>query len=146
MGVISNLITDMTLKGATQDELARAVRHSMVVIDAEKHKLDYKQSEIDNDIASLKRRYQGRIGEDGKYHEGASTLISRAKSEVSVNKRQGSPQIDPETGRQYWKDADKLEYTDSRGRVKKRTQPSTAMAEPGTPYFVVWTHRRGSLR
>lgn len=30
MGVISNLITDMTLKGATQDELARAVRHSMV--------------------------------------------------------------------------------------------------------------------
>lgn len=131
MGVISNLITDMTLKGATQDELARAVRHSMVVIDAEKHKLDYKQSEIDNDIASLKKRYQGRIGEDGKYHEGASTLISRAKSEVSVNKRQGSPQIDPETGRQYWKDADKLEYTDSRGRVKKRTQPSTAMAEAG---------------
>ena len=37
MGKISNLITDMTLKGATQDELARAVRHSMVVIDAEKH-------------------------------------------------------------------------------------------------------------
>lgn len=55
MGVISNLITDMTLKGATQDELARAVRHSMVVIDAEKHKLDYKQSEIDNGISSLKR-------------------------------------------------------------------------------------------
>ena len=40
MGKVSNLITDMTLKGATQDELARAVRHSMVVIDAEKHKLD----------------------------------------------------------------------------------------------------------
>ncbi len=38
MGKISNLITDMT-KGATQDEFARAVRHSMVVIDAEKHKL-----------------------------------------------------------------------------------------------------------
>ncbi len=59
MGVISNLITDMTLKGATQDELARAVRHSMVVIDAEKHKLDYKQSEIDNGISSLKKKYQG---------------------------------------------------------------------------------------
>ncbi|MCB5918328.1 hypothetical protein LJB56_15260 [Lachnospiraceae bacterium 210521-DFI.3.101] len=42
MGKISNLITDMTLRGATEDELARAVRHSMVVIDAEKHHLDYK--------------------------------------------------------------------------------------------------------
>lgn len=31
MGVISNLITDMTIKGATREELARAVRHSMVV-------------------------------------------------------------------------------------------------------------------
>lgn len=55
MGKVSNLITDMTLKGATEDELARAVRHSMVVIDAEKHKLDYKQSEIDNGISSLKK-------------------------------------------------------------------------------------------
>lgn len=35
MGVISNLITDMTLRGADEDELARAVKHSMVVIDAE---------------------------------------------------------------------------------------------------------------
>lgn len=55
MGRISNLITDMTLNGATREQLARAVRHSMVVIDAEKHKLDYQQSAIDNDIASLKR-------------------------------------------------------------------------------------------
>lgn len=55
MGKVSNLITDMTLKGATEDELARAVRHSMVVIDAEKHNLDYKRSEQDNGIASLKR-------------------------------------------------------------------------------------------
>lgn len=75
MGKISNLITDMTLKGATQDELARAVRHSMVVIDAEKHKLDYKQSEIDNGIASLKKKYQGTTDSDGRYHEGAATLI-----------------------------------------------------------------------
>lgn len=59
MGKVSNLITDMTLKGATEDELARAVRHSMVVIDAEKHNLDYKRSEQDNGIASLKKKYQG---------------------------------------------------------------------------------------
>lgn len=130
MGKISNLITDMTLKGASQDELARAVRHSMVVIDAEKHKLNYKQSEIDNGIASLKKKYQGRIDEDGRYHEGAATLISRAKSEVSVTKRQGSPMIDKETGRQTWKEVDDPTYVDKRtGKVKKRTQASTAMAE-----------------
>lgn len=93
MGKVSNLITDMTLRGATEDELAKAVRHSMVVIDAEKHKLDYKQSEIDNDIATLKKRYQGSIDSEGRYHEGASTLISRAKSETQVLKRKGSPTI-----------------------------------------------------
>lgn len=130
MGKISNLITDMTLKGASQDELARAVRHSMVVIDAEKHKLDYKQSESDNGIASLKKKYQGRIDEDGRYHEGASTLISRSKSEVSVIKRQGSPIIDPETGKQSWKTVDDPVYVDKKtGKNKTRTQPSTAMAE-----------------
>lgn len=130
MGKVSNLITDMTLKGATQDELARAVRHSMVVIDAEKHKLDYKQSEIDNGIASLKKKYQGRVDEDGRYHEGAATLISRAKSEVSVTKRKGSPIIDPETGEQSWKEVDDPVYVDKRtGKTKKRTQASTQMAE-----------------
>lgn len=138
MGVVSNLITDMTLKGATQDELARAVRHSMVVIDAEKHKLDYKQSEIDNGIASLKKKYQGTVDEDGRYHEGASTLISRAKSEVSVVKRQGSPRIDEETGEQIWKNVDDPIYTDRRtGKTKVRTQPSTKMAETRDAFTLV---------
>lgn len=138
MGVVSNLITDMTLKGATQDELARAVRHSMVVIDAEKHKLDYKQSEIDNGIASLKKKYQGTVDEDGRYHEGASTLISRAKSEVSVVKRQGSPRIDEETGEQIWKNVDDPIYTDKRtGKTKVRTQPSTKMAETKDAFTLV---------
>lgn len=138
MGVVSNLITDMTLKGATQDELARAVRHSMVVIDAEKHKLDYKQSEIDNGIASLKKKYQGTIDEDGRYHEGASTLISRAKSEVSVVKRQGSPRIDEVTGEQIWKPVDDPIYTDKKtGKTKVRTQPSTKMAEAKDAFSLV---------
>ena len=88
MGVISNLITDMTLQGAKPEELARAVRHSMVVIDAEKHELDYKRSEEENGIAALKKKYQGHIGEDGKYHEGASTLISRASSKQKFLKRE----------------------------------------------------------
>lgn len=140
MGKISNLITDMTLKGATQDELARAVRHSMVVIDAEKHGLDYKQSELDNNIASLKKKYQ----QGG----GASTLISKSKGEKQVLKRQGSPIInkkgtpdyDPSKpeGSLLYKTADDVSYTVT--KVNKRTgevttttkykhQKSTNMAE-----------------
>ncbi len=91
MGKISNLITDMTLLGAKTPELVRAVKHSMVVIDAEKHHLNYKQSEIDNDIASLKKLYQKHTDDDG--YGGSATLISRAKSETSVPKTQGSPKI-----------------------------------------------------
>lgn len=128
MGKISNLITDMTLKGAPQSEIARAVRHSMVVIDAEKHKLDYKQSSVDNGIASLKKNYQGNFGKDGKYHEGAATLISRASSETSVLKRKGSPIINPETGEQSYKEVYE-EYKDENGKTKIRSQASTKMAE-----------------
>lgn len=96
MGKISNLITDMTLTGgATNDELERAVRHSMVVIDAEKHKLDYKKSEMDNNIAALRRKYQPHYDENGNIvgGGGASTLISRSKGEDTKLKTQGSPKI-----------------------------------------------------
>lgn len=149
MGVISNLITDMTLKGATQDELARAVRHSMVVIDAGKHKLDYKQSELDNNIAALKKRYQTTVDADGTVHTGgASTLLSRSKGEQSVLKRQGSPKInikgkdwyDPSKpeGSLVYSIADDVAYeipkVDRRTgevttKVKYRTQRSTKMLE-----------------
>lgn len=127
MGKVSNLITDMTLKGANEKELERAVRHSMVVIDAEKHKLDYKQSEIDNGIASLKKKYQGTVDADGRYHEGAATLISRAKSETSVLKRKGSPKINDDGSLSYKEVVET--YTDKDGKVKVRTQKSTKMAE-----------------
>ena len=103
MGVISNLITDMTLGGADQDEMARAVRHSMVVIDAGKHKLDYKRSEIENNIAALKKKYQPKYDDDGNIvgYGGASTLISRSKGEATVDKRQGSPRINMK-GKDYY--------------------------------------------
>ena len=82
MGEVSNLITDMTLKGASQSEIARAVKHSMVVIDAEKHNLDYKRSERENDIPALKKKYQEHYDViSGKIKNGASTLISRSKTE-----------------------------------------------------------------
>lgn len=149
MGKISNLITDMTLAGAGQDELARAVRHSMVVIDAEKHKLDYKKSEADNDISSLRRKYQAHVDKNGNIrYGGASTILSRAKGETSVPKRQGSPHINIEGDELYdpskpkgsliFKTADDVAYnvkkTNKRtGKIttvtKYRTQKSTNMAE-----------------
>lgn len=86
MGIVSNLITDMTIKGASQSELARAVKHSMVVIDSEKHQLDYKQSAVDNGIAALRRKYQTHINPDtGKKSQAASTLISRSKNKIDIS-------------------------------------------------------------
>lgn len=79
MGVVSNLITDMTIGGATSDELARATRHALVVIDAAKHKLDWKASEEIEHLDDLKAKYQN--------GGGASTIISRASSEERVNER-----------------------------------------------------------
>jgi hypothetical protein len=112
MGKISNLITDMSIANAPHEEIARAVKHSMVVIDAEKKGLDYRQSYTDNNIKQLVNKYQRQP--DGK--AGAATLISRARSEVPVPQRQLRPQsrggaIDPKTGalvyeptnRPHWK-------------------------------------------
>ena len=150
MGRISNLITDMTLGGASDAELARAVRHSMVVIDAEKHKLDYKKSEADNNIAALRKKYQPKYDEDGNLvgGGGASTILSRSKGQTSVPKRQGTPKVnvkgedwyDPSKpeGSLIYKTADDYEYQVSKtnkrtGEVstvtKYRTQKSTKMAE-----------------
>jgi DNA-directed RNA polymerase specialized sigma24 family protein len=142
MGIISNLITDMTLQGAKPEELAAAVRHSMVVIDAEKHKLNYKQSEIDNNIAALHKRYQG------KKTGGASTLISKSKGEYDVVKRQGSPIINKKGHKDYdptrpegaliYKKADDADYIVTKVNkktgeattvTKTRMQKSTNMAE-----------------
>lgn len=150
MGIISNLITDMTLAGANDNELAAAVRHSMVVIDAEKHHLNYKQSEIDNNIAALHQKYQG------KKTGGASTILSRAKGEEAVDKRQGSPRInmkgkdwyDPSKpeGSLIYKLADDATYQVTKvnkrtGEVtietKTRKQKSTHMAETDDAYTLV---------
>lgn len=87
MGKISNLITDMTLAGAKDDELERAVKHSMVVIDAAKHKLNYQQSYEDQGIEELRVKYQG------KKSGGAATIISRASGQDTVEKRQGTPKV-----------------------------------------------------
>ena len=106
MGVISNLITDMTLRGADEKELARAVKHSMVVIDAEKHGLDYKRSERENGIAELKQKWQIRVDEEGNVkYGGASTLLSRRKQTIRVPERRGSVHVDKDTGELVYKES-----------------------------------------
>lgn len=118
MGQISNLITDMTIKGATNDEIARAVRHSMVVIDAVNHELNWRQSAQDNGIASLKEKYQRE--ETGG---GASTIISRAKSPQVIPLRKGryakeGGPIDKETGEKRFTDTGESYI---KTRVNKKT-------------------------
>lgn len=129
MGMISNLITDMTLKGASQQELARAVRHSMVVIDAEKHKLNYKQSEKDNGIAELKATWQGYTTPEGKHVGGASTLLSRRKQDVRVPERQGSGVIDPETGKIVYRETGRTYVDPKTGKTVPATTKSKLLTE-----------------
>lgn len=122
MGKISNLITDMTLKGAPESDIVKAVKHSMVVIDAAKHKLDYKRSEQENDIATLRKKWQGYIDENGKERGGASTLLSRRKQDVEVPERQGSGRIDKQTGQVIYKESGRT-YLDAKGReVQAKTK------------------------
>lgn len=128
MGIVSNLITDMTLQGAPDSEIARAVKHSMVVIDAEKHKLDYKQSEKDNGIAELKKKYQGYTLADGTEKGGASTLLSRRKQDVRVPERRGSGKIDPDTGKVTYKESGRT-YVDKNGKVTPATTKVKLLSE-----------------
>lgn len=131
MGDVSNLITDMSIKGANSSELARAVRHSMVVIDAEKHGLNYKQSAIDNGIRQLKEKYQSDPNNPG--NKGASTLISRATSRTDVDARKlrsasAGGAVDRTTGKLVYEKTGES-YVDKQGRTVVKKQRSTKLAE-----------------
>lgn len=122
MGKISNLITDMTIKGADESEIARAVRHSMVVIDAEKHGLDYKRSENNENIKQLKELYQAPA-------KGAATIISKASSQAHVPERKyltGDRGVDPKTGERVYIETGRT-ITKSNGKVEPRTTKGTKM-------------------
>lgn len=136
MGDVSNLITDMTIKGASPDEICRAVRHSMVIIDAEKHNLNWKQSYIDNGIAGLKEKYQGGA------KRGASTIISKASSDARpwARKEITNPKVmtDEErkryySGRKVYRETGET-YTNKKGQTIRRTAKSTKMAEEDDAY------------
>lgn len=152
MGLVSNLITDMTIRGANSSELARAVRHSMVVIDAEKHNLNYKQSAIDNGIAQLKAKYQG------SSKAGASTLISKAKSTMRVADRKARSAkegggIDRQTGQRVFVNTGKT-HIDKKGREVLDTINTTPLAEArdarklssGTPIEEVYAEHSNRLK
>lgn len=143
MGVVSNLITDMTLRGANNEELSRAIRHSMVVIDSEKHQLDWKQSERDHGIRALKDEYQ-RVGTK----RGARTLISRAGSPTFIpqrrprSMREGGP-IDPVTGRKVF-----VETGKTRPVYITKTDPISGVKtkiKTGETVPVMETHRLLSI-
>lgn len=125
MGVVSNLITDMTIRGAPPEDLVKAIRHSMVVIDSEKHELDYRQSAIDNQITLLKQRYQT---------GGASTLISRAGAAEWVPDRkprlqgEGGP-VDPETGELRFVPTNKMVTDKKTGETRPKLMKSKRLAE-----------------
>lgn len=123
MGVVSNLITDMTLQGAPNSEIARAVKYSMCIIDAEKHNLDYKRCYQDCNIDELKKTYQG--------GGGVATLISKAKSEYRVSERKNfsiDRDTDPKTGERRFRETGRT-FTDKNGVVTKAEEKSTRMFE-----------------
>lgn len=79
VGKISNLIRRMRDRGATTSEMVRALRHLLTIVDAAKHHLDYKKSEIDNDITNLIIKYSRKRDTDGRYsnkylHDGIVVL------------------------------------------------------------------------
>jgi DNA-directed RNA polymerase specialized sigma24 family protein len=127
MGFVSNLITDMSIGKANSTELAAAVRHSMVVIDSEKHNLDYKLSAINNGIPNLMLKYQGRKS------GGSSTLISKAKSRIDIPRQKpqkmdkGGP-VDKATGKKVFEPTNES-YVNSKGKVIPKTQRSKKLAE-----------------
>lgn len=136
MGKVSNLITDMTVQSAPTKDIERAVKHSMVVIDAEKHNLDWKRSARENDIAGLKKEYQGGA------NRGASTLISKSKSVDYVDDRKEYNTFNKMTddekerylrGEKIFRKTGKTKVN-AKGKTELRKNKSTKMYETDDAY------------
>lgn len=146
MGLVSNLITDMTIRNAPLTDIERAVKHSMVVIDAEKHNLDWKASAQDNAIASLMKKYQG------KATGGSSTLLSRATGDERVDTFK--ERIDPTTGKKIRVTKENDVYVDKDGKVKHRQVKVQRLSlyddanelSSGTPIEAVYASHSNSLK
>ena len=150
MGIVSNLITDMTIRQAPMSDIARAVKHSMVVIDAEKHHLNWKQSALDNNIAQLQEKYQFQAGGT----RGASTLISRATAKVMVDERKprsaakgGS--IDRDTGQRVFEPTNRRNKDGSLAQQKSKKLAETDDAHTlssGTPQERLYADHSNKLK
>lgn len=120
MGITTNLIADMTLKGAPAEDLIPAVKYSMVVIDAQKHSLDYKQAYKDYNIAKLNEKYRGNA------KAGASTIITRAGSPDYINQRKPAKSskelgiingIDIHTGEKVYVETGKVKWSPKKDKT-----------------------------
>jgi len=150
MGIVSNLITDMTIRQAPMSDVVRAVKHSMVVIDAEKHNLNWKQSALDNNIAQLQEKYQFQYGGT----RGASTLISRATAKVMVDERKerraakgGS--IDKGTGQRVFEPTGRKNKDGSLAQQKSKRLAETDDAHTlssGTPQERLYADHSNKLK
>ena len=138
MGKITNLIMDMTLYGAPIEDLIPAVRHSMVVIDAVKHRYDYTQSYIDNGIAELNKKYRGRAD------AGASTIITRATSQDRVPERKDYYKIDPETGKKIYTETGGTYIDKKTGKIKPKTTKLTKMETHEDAYELISKKRHAN--
>lgn len=126
MGVTTNLILDMTVKRAPDEDMAKVVKHSMVIIDALKHDLDYRRSYRENEIQRLKDTYQ--IQPDGSTG-GATTLLTRARNQTWVDTKVARG-IDKETGKIIYEDRPQDSFLDKRtGEIIHKKEKSTQMAD-----------------
>lgn len=130
MGKITNLITDMTMAGADYDKIARATKYSMVVIDAVKHQLNWKQAKEDFAIKELYKEYTGKAG------GGATTVVSRASGAVDVAKR-GASYIDPETGKKMYRPAKGSQWINKEGELITKKQKVARMDAVDDAYDLV---------
>lgn len=80
LDAMSNLITEMTLRGATKEELVCAIQHSKAVIDAAK-------SEIDNGISLLKKKYLSHLQPEKALfytYEEAKEVLNRMQEDAHL--------------------------------------------------------------
>lgn len=132
MGKVTNLIADMTVQGAKDKEIIRAVKHSMVVIDAEKHHLDYKKSAEDNNIKALKDKYQKGINpETGRETTSASTIFSRAGAEIDIDQRREVTDISIMTSKELerWNNGQKVWRNTNVKKLERITNPDKMTPE-----------------
>lgn len=86
MGKTTNLLADMSELGAPPEDIAKVAKYNMVVIDAYKHKLDWRQAYKDFNIAELTKKWK------------KGTIITETNKVVKVDEYRPYTKIDPQTG------------------------------------------------